>query len=94
MTKKAKKPARRVTSESSLTLADVTPGDTAILESGATCEVAFFLGASCFVRFSDNHEPRAISSLPSSTAVVSVSRRERVASVAAEVADPLDRRKS
>jgi hypothetical protein len=84
------KPRKAV--DSALTLADVTEGDAAVLASGASVEVGFFLGASCFVRFSDNHEPRAISPLPSSTAVVSVSKRARVAAASSEVADPLDRR--
>jgi hypothetical protein len=91
MSKSKAKPRKAV--ESALTLADVEPGDTATLLSGATCEVGFHLGASTFVRFSDNHEPRAISGLPSSTAVARVMRRERVASAASEVADPLDSRR-
>lgn len=75
--------------ETPLTLADVTEGDTVTLEYGMTAEVGFFIGSSCFVRFSDNHEPRAISSLSSSTPVVSVQRRERVLSSGSVVKDPL-----
>ncbi len=76
--------------DSALTLADVTEGDTAVLDCGASVEVGFFLGDSAFVRFSDNHEPRVVSSLPSDSKVVSVVRRERVATTAnGAVDDPL-----
>jgi hypothetical protein len=75
-----------------MTLGSVQPGDSATLESGAVVEVGFRIGASSFVRFPDS-PPRCISSLPSTTKVISVIRRERVASAAGEVADPLDSRR-
>lgn len=85
---KAKRPAPTTVG----TLESVQPGDSAVLESGATVEVGFFLGASCFVRFSDNNEPRVVSSLPSGTKVFSVIRRSRVPSAAEAVTDPMNRR--
>lgn len=85
MTKRAPKKAA---TGATVTLESVDFGDFATLESGLEAEVAFRLGASTFVRFADS-APREICSLPSTSVVISVRRRERVASVATEVTDPL-----